>query len=407
MSVIRALRLANSIEAGTTDATALETLMADTSRKGELSGLLALRGQSRRLADNAIAATALAGSYTANLALQETRAGAEEFASSPVSAPIFAASRTAMRAATSSTAGARRWLTQFPYTTSRDMKVGALLGAAYGNGVYVAVGNGGTFVATSSDAVTWTARTTPIAVLLIDVVFAYNLFIAMSTTGQIVTSPDGITWTQRTQSAVVTVSGGASNKLVVADGRVAFAAQVNATTKPILIFSVDGITWQSSGVPAGGTVGGSGTVGAVFTGVYWVIGSGVQASTNYSVWRLSAGFAAGAVPIGTAFNTNSNVDFISFAYGWMYLTASSGMFTQRWSAELVATSGYSPTFGIFTVLAMAGMTILVTNSSGQWNVSYDNGVTYTAMTGMPSAGNLLRIVNGVMFFSGSANGTNY
>jgi hypothetical protein len=86
----------------------------------------------------------------------------------------------------------------------------SLYGIAYGNGTFVAVGNGPAadrgVILTSSNGVTWTSRTSPsIAanfVSLEDVAFGNGEFVAVGYNGldsfaYIISSPDGITWTQR------------------------------------------------------------------------------------------------------------------------------------------------------------------------------------------------------------------
>lgn len=77
----------------------------------------------------------------------------------------------------------------------------ALFGVAWGNGLFVAVGNDGVGVQTSPDGITWTVRPNPAALPRFGAVtFADNLFVATGTSGPdiIMTSPDGITWTLRT-----------------------------------------------------------------------------------------------------------------------------------------------------------------------------------------------------------------
>lgn len=67
---------------------------------------------------------------------------------------------------------------------------------AFGNGVFVAVGNAG-LIFTSPDGITWTSRTSPLGSGL-DVAFGDGLFVMVGETGQMATSTDGVTWTSRT-----------------------------------------------------------------------------------------------------------------------------------------------------------------------------------------------------------------
>lgn len=65
MPMLRAMRLLNSIEAGTTNAAALQTLLADAGRLSEWSALLSSRALSRRLLSSTVALDAVVGSARA------------------------------------------------------------------------------------------------------------------------------------------------------------------------------------------------------------------------------------------------------------------------------------------------------------------------------------------------------
>lgn len=64
---------------------------------------------------------------------------------------------------------------------------------AYGNGVFVAVGNNAGY--TSADGISWTMREVRGA----SVIFADGIFAAMGWTGELFTSADGIVWTERSR----------------------------------------------------------------------------------------------------------------------------------------------------------------------------------------------------------------
>jgi len=76
---------------------------------------------------------------------------------------------------------------------------------AYGNGVWVAVASSGTNrVMTSTDGITWTARTAAANNGWNGVTYGDGLFVAVASTGtgnRVMTSSDGITWTSRTSAA--------------------------------------------------------------------------------------------------------------------------------------------------------------------------------------------------------------
>lgn len=74
---------------------------------------------------------------------------------------------------------------------------------AFGNGIFVAVGSGTNRIMTSTDGISWTARTAPETNNWSSVTFAAGLFVAVgySGTNRVMTSTDGITWTMRPAAA--------------------------------------------------------------------------------------------------------------------------------------------------------------------------------------------------------------
>lgn len=99
-------------------------------------------------------------------------------------------------------------------------------GIAFGGDKFVAVagsGAGGQSAMTSTDGITWTLRTTPDATpFWRAVAFGNGLFVAVGDAGaeRVMTSPDGITWTARTAAA-------ANSWLAVANGNNTFVAVSN------------------------------------------------------------------------------------------------------------------------------------------------------------------------------------
>ena len=70
MPMIRAMRLLNAVEAGTTSGAQLQTLLqADPGRLAEFNVLLGMRGQTRRMAASSTAMAAVAASSTAMAAV--------------------------------------------------------------------------------------------------------------------------------------------------------------------------------------------------------------------------------------------------------------------------------------------------------------------------------------------------
>lgn len=109
-------------------------------------------------------------------------------------------------------------------------------GVAYGNGVFVAVGNDG-YTAYSSDGSTWSTPTQVGTNAWYSITFANNKFVAVGNNGYTTTTTDGITWTTPVQ-----VSGLSSRLQSVRYGNGIFLAvggDGKATT------STDGVTWTT------------------------------------------------------------------------------------------------------------------------------------------------------------------
>jgi hypothetical protein len=148
----------------------------------------------------------------------------------------------------------------------------SIRGIAYGNAVYVYVGIGGS-VATSTDAITWTARSSGTTSGLIPAIYG-TVFVAAGGGGDLRTSTNGITWTARTSGTTsiiyaltygngVYVYGGTGGVLATSTDAITWTARTSGTTSSILALtygnglyvaagtggnlrtSTDGITWTS------------------------------------------------------------------------------------------------------------------------------------------------------------------
>ena len=105
MPMVRAMRLLNAIEAGTTTGAQLETLLTDDpGRLAELSVLLGMRGQNERLFASATATEALIASPKALNALVTSVRGSKNMAANPDAMNAVIASSTAMTAVAASSA---------------------------------------------------------------------------------------------------------------------------------------------------------------------------------------------------------------------------------------------------------------------------------------------------------------
>lgn len=129
--------------------------------------------------------------------------------------------------------------------TKRTLPAGAYWAdVEFAAGKFVAVGGGSNRVATSTDGITWTARTPSQANDWISLAYGNGLFVAISYSGtnRVMTSPDGITWTARTAAAANAWSG-------ISFGNGIFLAAAPGGTNRIMT-SPDGITWTARTPPA-------------------------------------------------------------------------------------------------------------------------------------------------------------
>ncbi len=126
----------------------------------------------------------------------------------------------------------------------------SLSSVAYGNGIYVAVGDGtnGSNVAvqTSPDGITWTSQAAGVDSYWTSVTFGNGLFVAVGvdpnwTTGIAMSSSDGVTWTQLTlpqnEISFTSITYGHGHFVGVGYGL------SNATTQ-WTISSADGVSWS-------------------------------------------------------------------------------------------------------------------------------------------------------------------
>ena len=136
-----------------------------------------------------------------------------------------------------------------------------LAGAAYGNGIYMVVGESGTIL-TSSDGGTWTRRTSGITKGLWAIAFGGDTFVAVGQSGTILTSPDGVTWTPRISGTTNDLNG-----VIYADSTFVAVGETPGVGAATILTSPDGMVWTSrvSGVmiPLNGVAYGNSTFVAV------------------------------------------------------------------------------------------------------------------------------------------------
>jgi hypothetical protein len=126
---------------------------------------------------------------------------------------------------------------------------------AFGNGIFVAVGDGGTIV-TSTDGMSWTPEVSGSSELLFNVAFGDGTFVVVggSQQGVIFTSTDGVNWTKRNSGTSASLSNVAyANGTFIAVGAGGTIVQSDpVVSSPKLTLSVPATQLQFSWPAAAG-----------------------------------------------------------------------------------------------------------------------------------------------------------
>jgi len=150
----------------------------------------------------------------------------------------------------------------------------------YGKGIFVAVRSGTNNAATSTDGITWTARTLASVKTWVDVVWGNGRFIAINDTDTVGNySLDGITWTANT----IGVQSGTPARIAYGQGMFA----VTGTDTDTVAYSEYGIDWSTLSVTA--NTGGYGPIAfgnPDRTGMFASIGAGT--TTNVMKSKIGA-----------------------------------------------------------------------------------------------------------------------
>ena len=225
---------------------------------------------------------------------------------------------------------------------------------AYGNGLWVGVGDSGTVITSPDDGTTWAlqnAGVTNASVWFSGIVFTNNLFVAVGSSGLVATSPNGTNWTLRT-------AGNFNNKwnaITYGGGRYVAVGQDTATlgTNNVAV-SVDGTNWTTHASGLSGYFADVTYAQGVFVGVGAALaysGGAVYTSVNGSNWTLRV--------------TNFYANFSGVTYG---------------NGKFVAVGNTG------TALSSDGTSwMLVTNSSAgaRIGVAYGNGVYVSVGSSAP------------------------
>ena len=204
------------------------------------------------------------------------------------------------------------------WTSITTGATGILRAITYGNGLYVAVGNSGTNqqIYTSSDAITWTLRTTGLGTggvtyaTLRGITYGNGLYVAVGDSSgsginvQVYTSSDAITWTLRTTGLT---QSGLLNGIIYANGLfviVGFSVRIYTSS--------DAITWT----PISGLGGGSLNAITYANGLY--VAAGSDSSSNQQIYTSSNAITWTLRTTGLA--NNGNLYGITYANG-LYFAA--------------------------------------------------------------------------------------
>jgi hypothetical protein len=153
----------------------------------------------------------------------------------------------------------------------------------YGENLYLAAGTTGA-LATSTDSITWTTRTSGVAVAINALTSGNSLYVYGADGGVIRTSTDGITWTARTSGSATTTNISA---LTFGDNLYVYANNIGAIRS-----STNGITWTAR------TSGTTFRIDALAYGngvfVYGDFNGSIRTSTDAITWDVrTSGLAAG------------------------------------------------------------------------------------------------------------------
>ena len=228
--------------------------------------------------------------------------------------------------------------TVFKTNYNMGLAGGTVLAVGYGNSLYVCAGSSG-FVATSTDSVTWTARTSGSTSQLNTTLYSGSLYMIGGNGSALLTSTDGTSWTAQTigvsfnvvssvyANSLYTIVGSAGNILTSTDA-VTWTSRTSSTTSQLsaIIYvsgvyltggnggvmrsSTDSITWTSvttgftsailcmtygNGIYVAG--GASGLLATSTNGTTWTTRT---SNTTSSILGITYSTAAGKYYFGTS-----------------------------------------------------------------------------------------------------------
>lgn len=236
MGMINGARIVATMIDGSLGAAALETALGTAATLASFREAISNRRSARALTESTNAMTALVGSAKASGAAGLSATMLDALAANNAAATTFCNTRAAVSAAG---VGMGALYKNVKWTNKAAFNYA---GNLVSNGS-VLVGFSGVSIASSTDGITFTARTNPNSTQATNygsVAYGAGLFVAITAAGVGSTiacsSPDGVTWTARTGAA-------ANIKTQVAFGNGVFVVAGNATTS--WEYSTNGTTWAA------------------------------------------------------------------------------------------------------------------------------------------------------------------
>lgn len=171
-------------------------------------------------------------------------------------------------------------------------------GVAYGDGYWVAVGDNAK-IAYSTDGVTWTQKNTGISGTVVEVAWGNGVWVISNATGSFYTATDPTaTWTSRTSTL------SAVSSILFCKSQSIWVAGYDTGTTGALASSTDGTTWTAR--TSAHTIAGSGTFAATNSVIASIATDAsfswdIQSSTNGTTWtNRTPAVSSGIITFGAS-----------------------------------------------------------------------------------------------------------
>jgi hypothetical protein len=292
-------------------------------------------------------------------------------------------------------------------TTAADGSTYSILANLFANGIYMAVGNctSGAYVATSTDAITWTQRTGALAVASQFNLITCNgsVWVATNTAnsqGTVYYSSDnGVTW-----APAVVVASATNFQCLINNGSTFLISGSNYK----IYSSTNGSTWTD--ITSYTTAIGSSTAviyNLGWTGSHWIVDNqyGALATTDLTTWFGYVGNSLGRISVASIYTTTYSTYYSKY-YSTKRVSGQPNIFSSSngYLWENLASSSATP----YKICCAGTNTILigVESGTGTTRLKSTDGSTFTSTTAAGSYnGPVFGLENGY-FLSMQNNGTN-